>query len=89
MISQISKSQISDIKIPGVDDAKITELARAFAHAKLSVALAGPTGARGAKAKELAMAVTMLNYACGRIGETVDFSQTQRTVKDSDARANR
>jgi len=34
-----------------------------------------PTG------KELAAAVALLNYACGRVGETVDFSQTHALSK--------
>jgi len=55
---------------------KIVELAKRFVESKSSVALAGPVGASGAAAENLAMAVMLLNYVAGRIGQTVDFSQT-------------
>ena len=63
-------------KLPsGIKVDQITELARAFAQAKGSVALAGPVGAAGVAAEQLATTSALLNYAAGRIGETVDFSR--------------
>ena len=53
---------------------QITRLARSFAEARASVALAGPLGATGGVAKDTATAAALLNYAAGRIGQTVDFS---------------
>ena len=54
---------------------RIAELARLFAQVEGSVALAGPVGAGGPVAKQMAMAAALLNYAAGRIGQTVDFSR--------------
>jgi molybdopterin-containing oxidoreductase family iron-sulfur binding subunit len=59
----------------GVSVAQIEELARAFAQAEGSVALAGPMGATGSLARDTAIAAALLNYAAGRIGQTVDFSR--------------
>jgi Fe-S-cluster-containing dehydrogenase component/anaerobic selenocysteine-containing dehydrogenase len=73
--------QFSDMKIEGADAARITELARMFAKSGQSVALAGPVGATGTNAKELVAAAALLNYACGRVGQTVDFSQTHAISK--------
>jgi anaerobic selenocysteine-containing dehydrogenase/Fe-S-cluster-containing dehydrogenase component len=53
----------------------IKELARSFAQAEGSVALGGPVGAGGSVARQIAMATALLNYAAGRIGQTVDFSR--------------
>jgi molybdopterin-containing oxidoreductase family iron-sulfur binding subunit len=50
-------------------------LARAFATAKASAALAGPVASTGHGSRMTAMAAGLLNYACGRIGQTVDFYQ--------------
>ena len=47
---------------------RIAELARLFAQVEGSVALAGPVGAGGPVAKQMAMAAALLNYAAGRIG---------------------
>jgi len=55
---------------------KIVELARRFIESKSSIAIAGPVGASGPAAENLNWAVTLLNYSAGRIGQTVDFSQT-------------
>lgn len=63
------------IKLSDVSAGKITEMAADFARAKSSVALAGPVGATGLAAKNLAVAAALLNYAAGRIGETVVFSR--------------
>ena len=59
----------------GITANQVTELALAFAKARGSVALAGPVGAAGVAAEQLATASALLNYAAGRIGETVDFSR--------------
>lgn len=55
---------------------QIEWLAREFASAKASLALPGPMGARGPEAYRLALAVGLLNKACGRAGQTLDFSRT-------------
>jgi molybdopterin-containing oxidoreductase family iron-sulfur binding subunit len=56
--------------------AKKTErLAKRFVEAKASVALAGPAGAWGEAATDTAVAAALMNYAAGRIGQTVDFSR--------------
>lgn len=70
-----------DLKIPDLPNKKIVEMAKSFAQSKSSVALAGPVGATGPAAENLAIAVSMLNYAAGRIGETVDFSRTHALSK--------
>jgi molybdopterin-containing oxidoreductase family iron-sulfur binding subunit len=57
----------------GFTTKQIDELAEAFVSAKASVALAGPTGATGPGAELTALAASLLNYAAGRIGQTVDF----------------
>jgi len=54
---------------------RVRELAQAFAQADGSVALAGPVGASGVRATATACAAALLNYATGRIGQTVDFSR--------------
>ena len=59
----------------GVPASRIEALARVFAEAKGSVALAGPTGATGEAAVETAASAMLLNLAAGRIGQTVDFSR--------------
>ncbi len=62
--------------VPGVDDARIEELAKAFVDAKASVALPGPDAGAGPVARDTALAAALLNYAAGRIGTTVDFARS-------------
>jgi Fe-S-cluster-containing dehydrogenase component/anaerobic selenocysteine-containing dehydrogenase len=59
----------------GVPVGRMIELAEAFCAADGSVALAGPMGAAGPEAVEIATAAALLNVAAGRVGETVDFSR--------------
>jgi len=54
---------------------RIEWLARQFAKAKASLALPGPVAARGPEARRLALAAGLLNKACGREGQTLDFSR--------------
>ncbi|SNB46690.1 4Fe-4S dicluster domain-containing protein [Geobacter sp. DSM 9736] len=61
--------------IPGVSGETVTQFARLFVEAEGSVALAGPVGSSAPQALETAVACALLNYAAGRIGETVDFSR--------------
>ena len=61
--------------VPGVEAARIEELARAFVEAEASVALPGPDAGAGPAARDTALAVGLLNYAAGRIGTTVDFAR--------------
>jgi molybdopterin-containing oxidoreductase family iron-sulfur binding subunit len=67
--------------IPNLSSDKIVVLAERFAHSKSGVALAGPVGASGPAAENLSIAVALLNYATGRIGQTVDFSKTHALSK--------
>ena len=62
--------------IGGISPEAIREIAGRFMQAKNSVALGGPAAAAGPAAERLATAVMLLNQAAGRIGTTVDFSQT-------------
>jgi Fe-S-cluster-containing dehydrogenase component/anaerobic selenocysteine-containing dehydrogenase len=75
------KPMLANLKYTGLADEKISQLADRFVHSKSSVALAGPVGASGEAAENLAIAVALLNYAAGRVGETVDFSQTHALGK--------
>jgi molybdopterin-containing oxidoreductase family iron-sulfur binding subunit len=54
---------------------RVRELARRFAQANSSVALAGSVGMSNIYAMSTACAAALLNYAAGRIGKTVDFSR--------------
>ncbi len=54
---------------------RLEVLAREFARAPTSLALPGPLGARGPLAERLALAAGLLNKACGRDGQTLDFSR--------------
>jgi anaerobic selenocysteine-containing dehydrogenase/Fe-S-cluster-containing dehydrogenase component len=76
-------------KATGVAPDEIVKLAQAFANAKASVALAGPTGAVGSVAIDTAIAAALLNHAAGRVGQTVDFSRPHalgRTASQQDVR---
>jgi len=75
------KPLVENFKYSGLPNEKITQIADKFVHSNSSVALAGPVGAKGQAAENLAMAVALLNYAAGRIGQTVDFSQTHALGK--------
>lgn len=57
----------------GID--RMREIARRFANSSSSVVLAGPVGAKGKQAERLALAATLINYATGRYGTTVDISR--------------
>ncbi len=61
--------------VPGVPGERLNALARRFVEAKGSVALAGPANARGGQALQTALAAALLNWAAGRIGQTVDFAR--------------
>jgi Fe-S-cluster-containing dehydrogenase component/anaerobic selenocysteine-containing dehydrogenase len=61
--------------IPGVSQEVLVRLTRSFCFARASVALAGPTAATSQVATDTALCAGLLNYAAGRIGQTVDFSR--------------
>jgi molybdopterin-containing oxidoreductase family iron-sulfur binding subunit len=61
--------------VDGVPQERIEGLAKAFVEARASVALPGPDAGLGPAARDTALAVALLNYAAGRIGQTVDFSR--------------
>jgi molybdopterin-containing oxidoreductase family iron-sulfur binding subunit len=75
------KPILVNLKYRGLAEEKISQLADEFVHSKSSVALAGPVGASGPAAENLAIVVALSNYAAGRIGQTVDFSQTHALSK--------
>ncbi len=53
--------------VPGVEAARIEELAKAFVDAKGSVALPGPDAGAGPVARDTALAAALLNYAADRV----------------------
>jgi molybdopterin-containing oxidoreductase family iron-sulfur binding subunit len=57
----------------GVPAERIERIAREFAAASPSLAVAGGVGAQHAGAVELCAAVNLLNYAAGNVGQTVRF----------------
>ena len=57
----------------GIPAATIEQLAREFAAARPSLAVAGGVAAQHAGAVEVCAAVNILNFAAGNIGETVRF----------------
>ena len=59
----------------GLSQDKLVELAETFCKASSSAALAGPVGANGHASRHCVMAAMLLNYAAGRIGQTVLPSQ--------------
>jgi molybdopterin-containing oxidoreductase family iron-sulfur binding subunit len=59
---------------PTVSEQDIRTMARRFASSR-SVALAGPVGASGPEAEQLARIVGMLNAASGNIGSRLDFAR--------------
>ena len=61
--------------IPGVSQEVLVRLTRSFCTSRSSVALAGPTAATSPLAVDTALGAALLNYAAGRIGQTVDFSR--------------
>jgi len=61
--------------VAGVPQERIEGLAKVFVGARASVALPGPDAGLGPAARDTALAVALLNYAAGRVGQTVDFSR--------------
>jgi molybdopterin-containing oxidoreductase family iron-sulfur binding subunit len=57
----------------GIPAARIERLAREFAAAQPSLALAGGVGAQHDRAVQLCAAVNVLNFAAGNVGQTVRF----------------
>jgi anaerobic selenocysteine-containing dehydrogenase/Fe-S-cluster-containing dehydrogenase component len=57
----------------GIPAPRIEQLAREFAAARPSLAVAGGAGAQHAGAVELCAAVNLLNFVAGNVGETVRF----------------
>ena len=57
----------------GVPAERIERLAREFAAARPSLAVAGGVGAQHAAATEVCAAVNVLNFVAGNVGETVRF----------------
>ena len=57
----------------GVPAERIERVAREFAAAKPSLAVAGGVGAQHAGATELCAAVNLLNFVAGNVGQTVRF----------------
>jgi anaerobic selenocysteine-containing dehydrogenase len=57
----------------GIPAERIEKLAREFAAARPSLAVAGGVGAQHASATEVCAAVNVLNFVAGNVGETVRF----------------
>lgn len=72
------------LRVPEVAQSKIEQWAQAFSQARASVALAGATGAVGPAAVRLAAAGLLLNYAAGRVGQTVLPSQPHALTQAAD-----
>ncbi len=75
--------------VPGVSGERIRHLAERFAKAKGSVALAGPVGSAGPLAVQTAVAAGLLNYAAGRLGQTIDLNRPHaltNTARDEQMR---
>ncbi|MEO7986599.1 MAG: molybdopterin-dependent oxidoreductase [Gemmatimonadales bacterium] len=60
-------------KETGIPAERIEKLAKEFAGARPSLAVAGGIGAQHAGATELCAAVNILNYVAGNVGQTVNF----------------
>lgn len=58
----------------GLSERDMRAIAKRFAASR-SLALAGPVGAAGPEAEQLALVVTLMNSASGSIGSIVDFSR--------------
>ncbi len=68
----------------GLSGQELRTIAKRFATSR-SVALAGPVGAAGPDAEQLAMAVTLLNAAAGSFGTLIDLARPHalsRTASD-------
>jgi molybdopterin-containing oxidoreductase family iron-sulfur binding subunit len=61
-------------KETGIPAERIERIAREFAAASPSLAVAGGIGAQHAGATELCAAVNILNYVAGNVGQTVNFA---------------
>ena len=57
----------------GIAAATIAQLARSFAGARPSLAMAGGAGSQHAGAAEVSAAVNILNFVAGNVGQTVRF----------------
>jgi molybdopterin-containing oxidoreductase family iron-sulfur binding subunit len=71
---------IESIPQSNIDIKKIERLANNFIERK-SIALAGPTGSSGQRAKYLAIIAALLNYTAGNFENTIDFSQMHALSK--------
>src|SRR5918996_208238 len=71
LVANFSPQQVSTVT--DVADSKITELARAFATARPSLALGGGAGWSSSNATTTALGAALLNYVAGNIGQTVEF----------------
>jgi anaerobic selenocysteine-containing dehydrogenase/Fe-S-cluster-containing dehydrogenase component len=60
-------------KDTGIPAARIEKIAKEFAAAQPSLAVAGGIGAQHAGATELCIAVNILNHVAGNVGQTVNF----------------
>jgi molybdopterin-containing oxidoreductase family iron-sulfur binding subunit len=74
-LKPVLDSHREHLAAPGVSADRIQALARRFAQSRASVALAGPTAGVGPAAEQTALATALLNWAAGRVGQTVDFSR--------------
>jgi molybdopterin-containing oxidoreductase family iron-sulfur binding subunit len=71
----IAKVDLQSAVGPGLSEEDLRRMAKRFASSR-SIALAGPVGASGQEAEQLARAVALLNAAAGSTGGTIDFART-------------
>ena len=71
----------------GVAAERIAALAKAFLEAKGSAALACPVAGFGSAAAGAAEAAALLNFAAGRVGQTVDFSRPHALGRTASGKA--
>ncbi len=66
---------VRSVVSPSLSETELRLMARRFSKSR-SLALAGPVGAIGREAEELAVAAALLNIAAGSAGSIIDFSRT-------------
>ncbi|OPY89549.1 MAG: Tetrathionate reductase subunit B precursor [Syntrophaceae bacterium PtaU1.Bin231] len=68
----------------GITRERLENIARRFASARNSVALAVPVAASGREAEDLALAAVLLNHAAGRYGTAIDLSRPHALSRTED-----
>ncbi len=74
LLSQYSSGKVSEIT--GVPEQTITQIANEFSSMQPSLAIGGGVSVTSTNATETLVAINILNYVAGNIGDTVDFGDT-------------